>query len=70
MGTDDQREIEDGNRFGQLAYETYCAASGGRSLVSGDQLPSWDEQKRMRPKIADAWMAVGLAVAQEVRTRG
>lgn len=50
-------------RRGQLAYEGYYAASGGRSLVSGYQLPAWDELSTV---IKDAWIAAALAVAEDV----
>lgn len=45
--------------IGQIAYEAYAAHSGGCSLISGEPLPSWDEQ---REDIRDAWQAAALAV--------
>lgn len=42
--------------FGQVAYEAYCAATGWKSAVSGDQLPEW---KDVRPAIKTAWEAAG-----------
>lgn len=44
---------------GQVAYEGYFAACGGKSLVSGAPLPTWDEQ---RADIRDAWLAAASAV--------
>jgi hypothetical protein len=38
----------------RAAYERYLAASGGKSLVSGAELPGWDA---LSPEIQAAWMA-------------
>jgi hypothetical protein len=46
--------------YGQIAYEAYCKSTGGVSLVSGNKLPSWDEQL---PGIKRGWEAA----ADEVR---
>lgn len=45
--------------FGKVAYEAYCCKTGWKSLVSGAQLPSWDELKQ---EIRDAWEAAAMAV--------
>lgn len=45
--------------FGQIAYEGYCAASGGKSLISGAPLPAWDA---LSTAIQCAWDAAGIAV--------
>jgi hypothetical protein len=45
--------------LGQIAYEAYCASTGGKSLISGDQLPGWDG---LKPEIRTAWEAAGEAV--------
>jgi hypothetical protein len=45
--------------FGQIAYEAYCEAAGGRSLVSGDPLPAWAD---LPGPIQDAWDAAAAAV--------
>jgi hypothetical protein len=37
---------------GRYAYEQYCAASGGKSLISGDTLPAWSA---LDPRIKGAW---------------
>lgn len=37
---------------GQLAYEGYCKSSRGKSLISGEPLPTWDQVK---PEIREAW---------------
>lgn len=49
--------------LGQIAYEAYCAQTGWKSLVSGAQLPPWEEVK---PEIQIAWQAS----AQQVWWRG
>lgn len=38
----------------RAAYERYLAASGGKSLVSGAELPGWDA---LSAEIRAAWMA-------------
>lgn len=45
--------------YGKLAYEGYSAASGGRSLATGDELPPWPE---LQPDIQGAWDAAAGAV--------
>jgi hypothetical protein len=32
---------DDDLKWGKLAYDAYAAAAGGRSLVTGDDLPPW-----------------------------
>lgn len=43
---------------GQVAYE----AVGGVSAISGDPLPTWEQQCTDRPQIADARRASARAV--------
>lgn len=49
---------------GQVAYEAYCGRSGGVSLVTGQQLPAWDDQAA---DIREAWEAGAQAVAAIMR---
>lgn len=49
-------------RDGKMAYEAYCASSGGKSLVSGSTLPAWE---RLTPEIREAWHAAADAVAND-----
>jgi hypothetical protein len=49
--------------YGQIAYEAYCAAADGKSLVSGEPLPAWEEQDE---RIRAAWNAAGTAVSDDV----
>jgi len=53
-----------GKTLGQVAYEGYCEASGGRSLFNGDLLPPWERQA---PAIQDAWDCAAHAVARVVQ---
>jgi len=46
---------------GKTAYKAYCAFSGNRSLVSGCELPVWDD---LSQQIQGALIAAALAVAQ------
>ena len=46
-------------RYGQTAYEAYYAASDGRSLVTGVELPPWHE---LSEEIQQAWIAAASAV--------
>ena len=50
-------------RLGKHAYLAYCASTGGKSLVSGAPLPSWEDQD---PQIQDAWEAAATAVQREI----
>lgn len=49
---------------GQVAYETYAAAAGGRSIVTGDVLPAWADQA---PTIREAWEAAAEEVLRTDR---
>ncbi len=44
---------------GKVAYEAYRKFSDGKSLISGQTLPLWEEQS---PQIQNAWKAAGLEV--------
>jgi hypothetical protein len=50
--------------LGQIAYEGYCERADGVSLVSGEQLPGWDD---LSPVIAEAWEAAAQAVVSAGR---
>lgn len=43
---------------GQIAYDTYCKHTGWKSLVSGNELPKWEN---VNPEIKAAWTEAGLA---------
>lgn len=45
-----------------IAYDAYCKQTGGKSLVSGDKLPSFDS---LRQEIKDAWAASAIALSLE-----
>lgn len=47
--------------YGQIAYEAYIVAVGGKSITGAD-LPAWDDQEST--KIGNAWEAAGEAAAQ------
>lgn len=47
-------ELVDADAPARAAYERYLASSGGKSLVSGADLPGWDA---LSPGIKAAWMA-------------
>lgn len=49
--------------LGREAYRAYCAATGGRSAVSGAVLPGWAEQSE---EIQAAWRAAAGAVHETV----
>lgn len=53
-----------GKSLGQVAYEGYSGRSGGVSLISGDQLPGWEDQ---HPAVQDAWEAAAEAVVSAGR---
>jgi thioredoxin reductase len=45
--------------FGQVAYEAYCKKTGGKSAVTGESLPAWEDQSS---EIREAWEAAAKAV--------
>lgn len=49
--------------LGKIAYDRYREKAGGRSLVSDDPLPFWDD---LGQPVRDAWDAAALAVAEFV----
>ncbi|HEX4713347.1 MAG TPA: hypothetical protein VH164_00305 [Ktedonobacteraceae bacterium] len=55
-----------GKSLGQIAYEAYLAYSGGKSLITGDELPPWEEC--LEP-IKHAWDASAHAAAYEYLLR-
>ncbi len=46
---------------GQIAYEGYFKACGGKSLISGQPLPEWDKQSE---PIKAAWEEAAEEVIQ------
>lgn len=53
--------------LGQVAYESYRTASGGKSLVSGAGLPDWD---KLTMAIREAWRASADGVKMWLESRG
>lgn len=53
-------------RLARTNYEAYCEAVGGVSAISGDRLPTWDEQcsDPGRAAVVRAWRHAAVAVAQ------
>ena len=51
-------------QLGRAAYEAYCGATDGRSAVTGDLLPSWDEQAE---PIRLAWIAAAVTADRAAR---
>lgn len=49
--------------LGEIAYEAYRVSSNGKSLVSGQNIPSF---ANLSEPIQTAWQAAGDAVAAEV----
>lgn len=47
--------------LGQIAYEAYCENTGWRSLITGDRLPSWNQQDAA---LQSAWNVAALAVVK------
>jgi hypothetical protein len=48
-----------GRTWGQIAYEGYCVTAGNKSLISGAELPLWNELSK---PIQNAWEAAARAV--------
>lgn len=51
----------EGKTLGQIAYEAYFEYSKGKSLISGADLPAWQDQKI---DIQSVWEAAALAAKQ------
>lgn len=49
--------------LGRHAYEAYCAATGWKSLASGGDLPSWEDQGE---EYRAAWQMAATAVARVI----
>jgi len=47
----------------EIAYNAYCAHTGGKSIVTGDTLPTF---LMLRDAIKDAWAASGLALKRHI----
>lgn len=47
----------------RIAYEAYARSTGGKSLVSGDALPAWDD---LPQAIRWAWDAAAQAVIRAI----
>jgi hypothetical protein len=63
-GSSDNPELQHTmSQLGRHAYEAYCSATGGKSLVSRETLPAWSEQT---PEIQGAWTMAAMAVAREI----
>jgi hypothetical protein len=45
--------------LGRAAYMAYCQCFDGRSAITGEPLPTWEDQ---RPDIREAWRAAADAV--------
>jgi hypothetical protein len=48
--------------FGRIAYDAYASQTGGKSLATGDDLPSWDD-------LGDEYKTAWIASAQTVRAQ-
>lgn len=54
--------------LGQAAYEAYRRRTGGRSLATGQDIPTWIA---LPPGMKNAWMDAALAaVAKEEEMKG
>lgn len=52
---------------GKVAYGGYCVASDGKSLISGEDLPSWEA---LPVQIREAWRAAADAVLMVAQAEG
>lgn len=50
-------------KLAKIAYDSYCAQTGGISLISGDKLPEFDN---LKIEIRDAWFSAAKAVENSV----
>jgi hypothetical protein len=49
--------------LGRVAYDGYCCASDGKSLISGGSLPAWPEVKA---PVQNAWRAAAIAILNAI----
>lgn len=49
------------HKFGKVAYEAYCESSDNKSLISGCELPKWDD---LKVEIQNAWIDSAIAVTR------
>ena len=56
----DERTID----YGQTAYDAYVDRSGGKSLISDEDLPEWRD---LQADIRAAWSAAAVAVVRRCR---
>lgn len=54
-----QRPVLTVDLLGRAAYLAYCTATDGRSAITGDVLPPWDQ---LMPELREAWRAVADGV--------
>jgi hypothetical protein len=47
--------------FGNIAYDAYCDHTGGKSLISGAELPLWRE---LDHGIKEAWDVAAVAARE------
>ncbi len=47
-------------RRAKVAYQAYCKQTGGKSLITGDVLPTFEA---LRAQLKDAWAAVAIALS-------
>ena len=52
--------------YGQIGYEAYRAHTGGKSLATGQEIPTWEN---LVPVIQAAWEAAGRAIADDIQQR-
>ena len=53
----------DAPHYARIAYNAYSWETGGKSLATGDSLPSWDDLPRL---MQEAWHTAAMAVVHEV----
>lgn len=58
-----ETNLESQLSLGREAYEAYCRSSGGKSLVSGADLPTWEN---LSDEIKSAWKCSAAWVAGRV----
>ena len=50
-------------QLGQVAYTAYRDHTGGKSLITGDEIPTF---VNLRVDMQNAWIAAAQAVAKEI----
>lgn len=50
-------------KLARVGYEGYCAKTGWKSAVTGDDLPQWDS---LPAEVRNAWWSAAMAIMNDI----